>query len=137
MGYLQNGLHVGADEPGGIGDQVAQHAGTLFFDSPDAAVLQLCQNLEGRKVCVIEEILERNGVSKGKGGREPEEGTRTPLWIKWLLDIPQRQTVGHSSGGKRDGLKPVPAPTVPRSSPSGAVTVQHSHRRLRKPPGTV
>lgn len=43
--YLQNRLHVGADESGGIGDQVPQHAGTLFLDSSNAAVLQLCQNL--------------------------------------------------------------------------------------------
>lgn len=43
--YLQNGLHVGADEPGCIGDEVSQHAGTLLFDSSNAAVLQLRQNL--------------------------------------------------------------------------------------------
>lgn len=49
MRYLQNRLHVGADEAGGIGDQVPQHAGTLLFDSSDAAVLQLCQNLWRRK----------------------------------------------------------------------------------------
>ena len=43
--YLQNRLHVGADEPRGVGDQVAQHAGTLLLDSSNATVLQLCQNL--------------------------------------------------------------------------------------------
>lgn len=43
--YLENGLHVGADESGGVGDQVPQHAGTLFLDSSDATVLQLRQNL--------------------------------------------------------------------------------------------
>lgn len=43
--YLQNWLHVGADESGGIGDQVPQHAGTLLLDSPNATVLQLGQNL--------------------------------------------------------------------------------------------
>lgn len=47
--YLQNRLHIGADEAGGIGDQVPQHAGTLLLDSPNATVLQLCQNLKGRK----------------------------------------------------------------------------------------
>lgn len=45
MLYLQNGLHIGADESGGIGDQVPQHAGTLLLDSPNTTVLQLCQNL--------------------------------------------------------------------------------------------
>lgn len=45
VSYLQDRLHVGADEPGGIGDQVPQHAGTLFFNSSNATVLQLCQNL--------------------------------------------------------------------------------------------
>lgn len=44
--YLQNRLHIGADEPGGVGDQVTQHAGTLLLDSPNATVLQLCQNLQ-------------------------------------------------------------------------------------------
>lgn len=48
--YLQNRLHIGADESGGIGDQMSQHAGTLLLDSPNATVLQLCQNLQGRKV---------------------------------------------------------------------------------------
>lgn len=43
--YLQNRLHIGADEPGGVGDQVPQHAGALLLDSPNAAVLQLCQYL--------------------------------------------------------------------------------------------
>lgn len=48
--YLQNRLHIGADESGGIGDQVPQHAGTLLLDSPNATVFQFRQNLQGRKV---------------------------------------------------------------------------------------
>lgn len=31
---------------------------------------------------MVEEVLERNGVSKGKCGRELEEGTETALRIK-------------------------------------------------------
>lgn len=44
--YLENGLHVWADESGGIRHQVTQHAGTLLFVSAHTAMFQLCQDLD-------------------------------------------------------------------------------------------
>lgn len=80
VSYLQNRLHVRADESGSVGDQVAQHAGTLLFDSSNTAVLQLCQNLRGRKAQYStgnsrEELRVKGKVWTG-------EGTRTPLWMR-------------------------------------------------------
>lgn len=72
MSYLQNRLHVRADESGSVGDQVAQHAGTLLFDSSNTAVLQLSQNLREERLSTAEEIAERYCVSKGKCRQEKE-----------------------------------------------------------------
>lgn len=44
--YLENGLHVWADESGGIRHQVTQHAGTLLFVSAHTAMFQLSQDLD-------------------------------------------------------------------------------------------
>lgn len=72
MSYLQNRLHVRADESGSVGDQVAQHAGTLLFDSSNTAVLQLSQNLREERLSTAEKIAERYCVSKGKCRQEKE-----------------------------------------------------------------
>lgn len=47
--YLEDGLHVGPYEAGGVGHQVAQHAGTLLLVPPHSTVLQLRQDLNSQK----------------------------------------------------------------------------------------
>lgn len=119
MTYLQNGLHVGADEPGGIGDQVPQHSGTLLFDSSNATVLQLCQNLQerkgwhGRESSREEQCIEGE-TRQGTRGRDQNctmdqgaagSSTKANCW-------------GHSSDGKTDCWKlPQPpwSPSCPRA----------------------
>ncbi len=44
--YLENGLHVWADESGGIRHQVTQHAGALFFVPAHATMFQLSKDLD-------------------------------------------------------------------------------------------
>lgn len=44
--YLENGLHVWADESWGVRHQVTQHSGALLFVSAHTAVFKLGQNLQ-------------------------------------------------------------------------------------------
>lgn len=90
---------------------------------------------------MAEKVLERNSVLKGKHGKEPEEGTRIALWIKELLDPPQRRTAEDTAvmGRQTAGNRPSPhgPPAVPEHSFNSTAQAQRAGNTNRdsKSPG--